>query len=312
MTSFLGIDTSNYTTSVAIFNSETNTVVQEKLLLPVKAGELGIRQSDAVFHHTKQLPIVIEKLFKNAEKPTAIGVSARPRNIQGSYMPCFLTGTSLAESLGFINKIPVFQTSHQVGHILSALYSCERMDLLKEKFIAFHISGGTTDCLLVEPDDEEIIKISQISTSLDLKAGQAVDRVGVMLGLNFPCGAQIEKLALKSTRIFNIKPSMKNLDCNLSGVENKCKTMLLKGENPEDIAKFCIDYIAETLLKMTELVLAFYGDLPLVFAGGVMSNSIIKNCITKKYNAFFAKPEFSCDNATGVAIFSALKAKKLK
>ena len=225
-------------------------------------------------------------------------------------MPCFLTGESLAESLSIINNIPLYRTSHQVGHILAALYSCNKLELIKEKFIAFHVSGGTTDCLLVEPDKTEIIKITQISTSLDLKAGQAVDRVGVMLGLKFPCGKELEELALKSETEFKIKPSIINMDCSLSGIENKCKTMIKNGDNYENIAKFCIDYICASIDGMAKLALKSYGELPLIFAGGVMSNSIIRNNITKKYNAFFAEPEFSCDNATGTAIFSALKFKE--
>ena len=307
MTSFLGIDTSNYTTSAALYDSKDNTVVQERILLPVKEGELGLRQSDAVFHHTKQLPVIISKLFENRKDISAIGVSTRPRNIDGSYMPCFLTGQSLAESIGAVCGVPVFRTSHQVGHILAALFSCDRLDLIREQFIAFHVSGGTTDCLLVEPDEQEIIKISQISSSLDLKAGQAVDRVGLMLGLKFPCGKELEKIALNSTEIYKIKPSMKNLDCSLSGVENKCKNMLSKCESRENTARFCLDYICATLDEMTTRAVKELGKLPIVFAGGVMSNTIIREKLTDKFGAFFAEPEFSCDNAVGTAIFSALK-----
>ena len=185
----LGIDTSNYTTSAALYDTVSGDIKQEKLLLPVKSGELGLRQSDAVFHHTKQLPIVIGKLFDgSAQAPEAVGVSVRPRNIDGSYMPCFLCGEGLAESISAINNVPIYKTSHQIGHILAALYSAKKLELIGERFIAFHVSGGTTDCLLVQPDEENILNITEIGTSLDLKAGQAVDRTGVMLGLQFPCG----------------------------------------------------------------------------------------------------------------------------
>lgn len=309
MPEYLGIDTSNYTTSVALYDSVTNKVKQFKKLLPVKQGELGIRQSDAVFHHVKQLPDVVSGLFDNRADIKAIGVSTRPRNCDGSYMPCFLVGESFSKSISSILKCKVNTTSHQVGHILAALYSCDKLYLVKEPFIAFHVSGGTTDCLLVEPDENEIIKISNISSSLDLKAGQAVDRVGVMLGLAFPCGKELEKLALKSKREYKIKPSMKGLDCSLSGVENKCRNMFEKEEAREDIARFCLEYISVTIEEMTKQAILNYGELPLIYAGGVMSNSIIKNNITSKFNASFAEPEFSCDNATGVAIYAYLKEK---
>lgn len=310
MPEYLGIDTSNYTTSAAIYFSQSNIVLQKKMLLPVKDGELGLRQSDAVFHHTKQLPLIIKELIDKKYSFSAIGVSSKPRMIDGSYMPCFLAGMGLANSLSSILSVPIYETSHQVGHILAALYSCNKLDFINQPFIAFHVSGGTTDCLYVTPDDDNIISIKEIGTSLDLKAGQAVDRVGLMLGLKFPCGNELDKLAAKSNREYKIKPTLKGMDCCLSGIENKCKDMKNSGESYEDIAKFCIMYICETLSSMTSKAIQGYGQIPIVFAGGVMSNSIISKKISERYGAHFAKPEFSCDNATGLAIFADLKEKK--
>lgn len=304
----LGIDTSNYTTSTALYDTENGVIVQSKQLLPVKKGELGLRQSDAVFHHTKQLPMMMNNLMDNIDEiPDAIGVSVRPRNADGSYMPCFLCGEGLAEAIAAVNKIPVYKTSHQVGHILAALYSSDKLELVNEPFIAFHVSGGTTDCLLVNPDEDEVIRITEIGTSLDLKAGQAVDRVGLMLGLDFPCGVQLEKLAEKSDRKYKIKPTMKNGNCCLSGVENKCRKMLDDGEKYEDVALFCLTYIYSSISGMTEYALEKYGNLPVLFAGGVMSNKIIRKQLESKFRCYFAEPAFSCDNAAGTAVFAALK-----
>lgn len=304
----LGIDTSNYTTSAALYDTESGEMLQAGKLLPVKKGELGLRQSDAVFHHTKQLPEVIERIFEGkAAIPDAVGVSVRPRNIEGSYMPCFLCGESIADSISRINKIPVYKTSHQTGHILAALYSAGRLDFIKRKFIAFHVSGGTTDCLICEPDSENIIKITEIGTSLDLKAGQAIDRTGVMLGLDFPCGKQLEALAEKSTENYKIKPVLKDGSCCLSGVENQCRTMLEKGVDPEDIAMYCLSFVYASVRGMTEYALKKHGQLPVVFAGGVMSDRIIRERLEKDFEAYFAEPAFSCDNAAGTAVFAALK-----
>ena len=304
----LGIDTSNYTTSTALYNTGNGVIIQSKRLLPVKKGELGLRQSDAVFHHTKQLPMMINNLFDNIDViPDAIGVSVRPRNVDGSYMPCFLCGEGLAEAVAAVNKIPVYKTSHQVGHILAALYSSAKLELVNDQFIAFHVSGGTTDCLMVEPDENEVIRITEIGTSLDLKAGQAVDRVGLMMGLDFPCGVQLEKLAEKSDRKYNVKPTLKDENCCLSGVENKCRKMLDDGEKYEDIALFCLQYIYSSISGMTECALEKYGNLPILFAGGVMSNKIIRKQLENKFDCYFAEPAFSCDNAAGTAVFAALK-----
>lgn len=307
----LGIDTSNYTTSAALYDTVSREIRQEKLLLPVKKGELGLRQSDAVFHHTKQLPTVIGRLFDDlGEVPNAVGVSVRPRNADGSYMPCFLCGEGLAESISAVNKIPLYKTSHQVGHILAALYSSKKLELAGERFIAFHVSGGTTDCLLVQPDSENILNITEIGASLDLKAGQAVDRVGVMLGLQFPCGKQLEKLAEKSTEKFKIKPALRDGSCCLSGVENKCQKMLDDGVPHEDIAMYCLQYICSAIRGMTLYALEKYGRLPVIFAGGVMSDKIIRKQLESEFGAYFAEPEFSCDNGAGTAIFAALQIKK--
>ncbi len=308
MADHLGIDTSNYTTSVAVCNDEGKIIFCEKKLLPVKDGELGLRQSDAVFHHTVQLPMITEKVFSSVGgEYSSVGVSAFPRDEKGSYMPCFLAGVSVAKSIGGIFGLNVNTFSHQSGHIMAALYSSGSMDLAEKEFIAFHLSGGTTEALLVKPHKDKIFDISLVGRSLDLKAGQAVDRVGVMLGLHFPCGREVDILAKKSEKKFKIKPVMKNFDCCLSGVENKCRKMFDNGESKEDICRYCIDYIEASLRGMTEKLLEKYGSLPLVYAGGVMSNSLIKEHITSDFGGRFASPEFSSDNACGTALLSYFK-----
>lgn len=305
---YLGLDTSNYTTSTALVDTERMEAVQCKKLLPVKEGELGLRQSDAVFHHTKQLPEMVTALFKNRQtRPDAIGVSVRPRNIEGSYMPCFLCGEGLAESLGAVNKIPVHKTSHQIGHILAALFSSHKLDLVNEKFIAFHVSGGTTDCLLVTPDKENVLDIMEIGSSLDIKAGQAIDRTGLMLGLKFPCGKELEKLAAASDKKYKLKPVLKGGNCCLSGLENKCRKMLDDGEKKEDIANYCLSFVYSTIYEMTKFALDSCENVPIVYAGGVMSDKLIRDKLLQKFDAFFAEPDLSCDNAVGTAVFAAIK-----
>lgn len=309
MSKTFGIDTSNYTTSCAVFDSKTGEVFQSKKLLPVKKGELGLRQSDAVFHHTKQFPEIITNLKDVCNDICAVGVSVKPRWVEGSYMPCFLVGESIAEGISLVHKCDLFKTSHQVGHILSALYSSQKLEFIKEDkpFIAFHISGGTTDMLMCTPDKDEVLKVEEIGHSLDLKAGQLIDRAGVMMGLDFPCGKEIEKLALKSDRSFKIKPCVKGLDCCLSGGENICRKMLEKKDSKEDISRFVLEYVYSGIRAMIMSAFEKYGKHELVFAGGVMSNKIISKKIYDEFGGNFASPEFSCDNAVGVAIFSAFK-----
>lgn len=302
---YIGFDTSNYTTSVAAFDGVH--MYQQKQLLTVKSGERGLRQSDAVFQHTVNMPKLIDRLDVNLGKIKAVGVSTRPREVEGSYMPCFLVGVNNAVSVCRFTGAKLYETSHQIGHILAALYSVDRLDLVNTPFVAFHVSGGTTEALLVEPDSEKLIKATVIAQSTDLKAGQAIDRAGVMMGYTFPCGRVLDELSRKSDREFKIKPSMNGLNCSLSGIENKARSMLDSGESKEDISKYVLSSICSAVDKMTEGILEEYGNLPLVYAGGVMSNTLIKDRITNKYNAYFAQPQYSCDNACGTAIYAYLK-----
>lgn len=303
---YLGIDTSNYTTSLATFDGEE--VKQAKKLLTVKPGERGLRQSDAVFQHTVNMPNLFDSL--SVDGLQAVGVSNKPRNVEGSYMPCFLVGENVAVAVAKTNKINLHKTSHQVGHILAALYSANRLELINDEFIAFHLSGGTTEVLLVKPDKDEIIKAQVIACSNDLKAGQAVDRTGVLLGLTFPCGKELDKLSLQSNKKYIIKPSMNELDCSLSGVENKAKQMYNNGEKNEDIAKFVLDYVAISVCEMLKRVQLKYGNMPVVFSGGVSSNTILRNNVNASFDAYFADSDFSLDNAAGTAIYAYLKDKK--
>ncbi len=305
---FLGIDTSNYRTSVAVCDENGNIVKQIRRLLDVKEGTLGLRQSEALFAHTKALPKIMEEI---GEYPLAsVGYSARPRDVEGSYMPCFLAGESVARSIAAINGIPAYDFSHQAGHIAAAAYSValnpENERFLKDKhfdadgrYLAFHVSGGTTEALLVENG-----KATLLGATLDLNAGQVIDRVGVALGMGFPCGAELEELCKNEGRSKGIKISVKGFNCNLAGVENMAMKRLSDGEEPSKVAAFTLDSVLKTLDKMTENLCSAYPGLPVLYAGGVMACSRIKKVLSQKYNAVFALPEFSGDNAAGIALLS--------
>ena len=302
MSGYLGLDTSNYTTSVAYWAVGADKPEQAKQLLPVKAGEMGLRQSDAVFHHTRQMPEILERLREPmAGGVRAIAASDRPQQKEGSYMPCFLVGVGAARQLGAVLGVPVYFFTHQQGHVMAALTGAECLHLRQAPFLAFHVSGGTTDALLVEPDEESIIRCRVVGRSLDLKAGQLIDRVGGMLGLPFPAGPSLESLALQAQRSYKPRAVLRGTDCHLSGVENQCRDKLQKGESPAQIARFCLDSVGAAVEGMTEALLSQYGDLPLVYAGGVMSNSLLKKRFTDRFGGHFAPPVYSADNAAGIA-----------
>lgn len=307
---FCGIDTSNYTTSVALCDGEGKILANIKYPLPVKTGERGLRQSDAVFAHIKNLPSAtadLQAAIRAAgDKLTAAAVSSTPRDEEGSYMPCFLSGVSAAEMLAVGADVPLYRTSHQQGHIMAAYATsgAEKARLLEEhgRFIAFHVSGGTTECVLVERE-EDGFRIELLGGTADLNAGQAIDRIGVALGLKFPCGPEMEKLALNYTgEPINAKISVKENLCNLSGLENNSVRMINSGASAEAVCHYTFAFIAKTLTKLAENARSVHGDLPIVWAGGVMSNSIIKKHLSSLGNVYFTEPQYSSDNAVGVAL----------
>ncbi len=302
MSGYLGIDTSNYTTSVAYWDADTDAVTQHKQLLPVREGGMGLRQSDAVFHHTRQLPDMMERLQDELSHGVcAVAASDRPQQTDGSYMPCFLVGAGAARQLSAALGVKAYFFTHQQGHVAAALTGSHSLDLLGQRFLAFHVSGGTTDALLVEPDEERIIRCQVVGRSLDLKAGQLIDRVGGMLGLPFPAGPALDELAQRATCTYRPRATMRGCDCHLSGVENQCRDRLQRGDPPEEIARFCLDSVRAALDGMTCALLAEYGDLPLVYAGGVMSNTLLREHITEMFGGRFAPPAYSADNAVGIA-----------
>ena len=222
-------------------------------------------------------------------------------------MPCFTVGMGVARSLAAALQVPLFCFSHQAGHIAAALYSAGCMDWLKRPFLAFHVSGGTTEAVLAAPDPERVLRAEIVASSLDLKAGQAIDRVGGLLGLPFPAGRAMEALALASKADFRPKASMKGGDCSLSGVQNQCEKLLREGASKEDVALYCLLSVYAALDAMAAALMEKYPGFPMLFAGGVSGCSILRERLGRKYQARFAEPDFSSDNAAGVALLAAIR-----
>lgn len=311
---YLGIDTSNYTTSAAICDGEGTILLNAKVPLPVREGERGLRQSDAVFHHVKNLPEASREvgriLGENRDKTLiSVGCSAAPRDNDGSYMPCFLSGLAAAELTANVHGVPLVKVSHQAGHIMAALTSAcvnagaDREGIMNEKFMAFHVSGGTTDVLLCEPDEKRIFKITQIGGTKDINGGQAIDRTGVLMGLAFPCGAEMDKAALTyEGKLPKPHLSVNGTWCNLSGLENKAAQRFEETGSIPETSAYTLDFIGKTLEKITQNALAEYGDMPVIYAGGVMSSRYIRRTL-EKYG-MFADACYSSDNAAGVALLA--------
>ena len=301
----LGFDTSNYTTSVAAFDGVGGRNCSR--LLDVKPGELGLRQSDALFAHVKRLPELVQALCASVELKdiTAIGVSTRPRAVEGSYMPCFLAGWSQASCFAQILGVPLYEFSHQQGHIAASLWSAGRLDLMQVPHLAWHLSGGTTELLLVEPDGKNV-KAEKLGGTSDISAGQLIDRTGKLLGLPFPAGKSIDALSRGSDCRDRYRVKLHGLEFSFSGIQNKAEAFYAATNSPTDTARFVMNCIVTCIADATRAALAEKPGLPVVFSGGVASNSMLRERM-REFSPVFAEPQYSTDNAMGIAVLTALQ-----
>ena len=298
---YLGFDTSNYTTSVA---TAGDTLMNVRELLEVKKGERGLRQSDALFQHIKKLPDLFERISKNIDmnKVEGIGVSTSPRNVDGSYMPVFLAGHGYAKVCADALGVPLCTFSHQEGHIMAGIYSCNNISLLEKPFISVHLSGGTCEILLTRYVDGHFVS-EIIGGTKDISAGQLIDRVGVALGLEFPCGKELEKISLNYEKIIKLPVNTDDGYINFSGIETKTLSLINNGER-SCLAYSLFDSISKALSRALNFCISEYKCSDVLIVGGVAANSIIKNNLCKNVNADvnFASVEYSTDNAFGVAL----------
>ena len=298
----LGLDTSNYTTSAAVFDGADGCNAGR--LLAVRPGELGLRQSDALFAHVKRLPELTAALAAQADLRdiAAVGVSTRPRAVEGSYMPCFLAGECQASVLSSVLGVPLVRVSHQQGHLAAVLFSAGHMDLMDRPFLAWHLSGGTTELLLAEPEEGNL-RARRIGGTKDLAAGQIIDRTGKALGLPFPAGKALDALAGQSAEKRRVKVKLDGLEFSFSGLENQMQKLRTEGAPPEETAAFVLRSVSDAVVRATEEALRQHPGLPVVFSGGVASNTLLRaRCA--KLDPVFAPPQYSTDNALGVAVLA--------
>lgn len=305
MAHFFGVDTSNYRTSAALFNSESREWHNSGRLLEVPEGRIGLRQSDALFQHTLHLPERIATLQTGfGAQITAIAASTRPRAVEGSYMPCFLAGAGVAHSMAHMLGVPFYEVSHQQGHLAAAALSANALELLHKPFLAWHLSGGTTELLHVTPDGA-LFTAEIIGGTDDLAAGQLIDRAGRLLGLPFPAGAQLEQLAAACDAPEKpFHPKVIDSHFSLSGAQNKTDQLYNTGAPREIVARYVIDIVSEAVMKATAQAVQRL-HLPVLCAGGVMSNRLLQQRMHRQFGARFAEPTLSGDNAVGVAVLAA-------
>lgn len=304
----LGFDTSNYKTSVAVYHPETGVWHSCGKLLEVSLGSLGLRQSDALFQHTRRLPEIVKEACEQAEGDLcAVGYSSQPRAVEGSYMPCFLAGVSAAESVATAAKVPAFACSHQQGHLAAAAFSVGRMDLLDAPFLAWHLSGGTTELLLVEPDADGELRAEIIGGTTDISAGQLIDRTGVALGMQFPAGPYVEAAAKRSASKDAFTPKIQDCKFSLSGVENQFQQRIKQGMAEEDVCAFVLNTVCRTVIRASQQARKMY-NLPILVSGGVSACGLLRQRMEESLpNVWVAQHGLGGDNALGCAILAARK-----
>ncbi|MBQ4566103.1 MAG: DNA-binding protein [Oscillospiraceae bacterium] len=296
----LAFDTSNYTTSVALFDGKDGHNISR--LLDVEQGSLGLRQSEALFAHVKRLPELTDRLFSDYGPGdiTAVGASTRPRAVEGSYMPCFLAGNSQAEVLSAALGVPFFPFSHQQGHIAASCWASGRMDLMDKPHLAWHLSGGTTELLLVTPDGLSV-HAEKIGGTTDISAGQLIDRTGKLLGLPFPSGKHLDALSKEASDRETFAVKVSDMTFSLSGVQNK--VMAYHRGNAAETAGYALRCLIGAIYKATKNALKHYPGYEVVFAGGVASNTLLREkCAT--LSTVFCPPCFATDNAMGTAVLT--------
>jgi len=296
---YLGIDTSCYTTSIGVVDDQNQLMINKRKILKVKSGKQGLRQSEAFFQHGSNLVALYEELLSeiDVDRIKCISVSTQPRNLEDSYMPVFLSGEQFAKTIALTLGKKIKGFSHQEGHIMASLMTSDLVLEKEMKFYSLHLSGGTTELLLCQKKDNRITS-KIIGGSLDISAGQLIDRVGVKMGLQFPCGKEMDHLTQKSSTKDLYPISVKGLYFNLSGLESYGYKQLGKKANA-DHAKSLLLSFSKTIVKTLHNL---ENDYPILLTGGVSANSILRKTLKKNFkNVFFGDISLSTDNAVGIA-----------
>lgn len=311
----IGLDTSCYTTSAAAVTVDGRVVASCRKLLPVAAGERGLRQSEAVFIHVRQLPEMLEQLSGQLTdcRIAAVCASVRPRDEESSYMPVFHVGDAQARGLAAMLGVPCFASTHQRGHIAAAMVDS---GIGPGDLLALHLSGGTTELLSFRGEE-----LTLMGGTLDLHAGQLVDRTGVALGLPFPAGPHLEELARCGQSEARLPASLEDHDlrCHFSGAESQIQRWIAqKALSPEDTAMEVYDLLARTVARMLVAGSRRTGIRQALVAGGVASSALFRELLAKRVGQrdrqlriCFGKPEYSGDNAVGAALIGAAKYRAL-
>jgi len=296
----LGIESSCDETSLAVYDSEKKeilaTFTSSQAELHSKFG--GVVPEVASRNHILKLESLFEQCMEEAnitpQDIDAIGVTNAPGLIGALFV-----GVSFAKALGYALKIPVVPVNHLSAHILAAELQHKE---LKAPYLALIISGGHTHIY----DVDESYNFDLLARTIDDAAGESFDKVAKMLGLGYPGGPMIEKLAeTGDENKISLPIAIKNRpDFSFSGLKTAVLNKINDGtETEQDIAASFQKTVAETLMLKTLRMAKSIGRKKIVVAGGVACNGYIRRAFMAKtdYEVYFPSPRLCTDNGDMIA-----------
>ena len=313
----LGIESSCDDTSAAIINGN-------KILSNIAANQTvhqeygGVVPELASRAHQQNIIPVVEKSFTKAniqqKDISAIGFTRGP-GLLGS----LLVGTSFAKSLAMSLVVPLIEVNHLQAHILCHFIEDANPMPPKFPFLCLTVSGGHTMIVLVK----DYFDMEIIGKTIDDAAGEAFDKIGKIMGLDYPAGPIIDKLAkLGNPDAFTFgKPKLENYDYSFSGIKTSVLYFLQKQlkENPnfiqENVENLCASVqktIIDVLMKKLEKAAKDYDVKEVAIAGGVSANSGLREAMQNNveklgWNVYIPKFEYTTDNAAMIAMVAKLK-----
>ena len=315
----LAIETSCDDTSAAILKNDMvlSNIVSSQKIHEIYGGvvpELASREHDKLI-----VPVVKEALSKANISLTEIEAIAYTRGpgLLGSLLVC----SSFAKSLSMSLEIPLIEVNHMQAHLLCHFIEDNCDKKTNFPFIGVNISGGHTQIILCK----DYFNMDLIGETLDDSIGEAFDKCGKIMGLEYPAGPLIDKNSLMGdpNKFKFTVPKVEGLDFSFSGLKTNFKRCVEKGIKAkesflkEELNNLCSS-IQPTIVKILsikiEAAVNKTGIKNIVFGGGVSANSGIRNYFNKNknLNVFFPKREYTTDNAAMIAMVGYLKFKNNK
>jgi N6-L-threonylcarbamoyladenine synthase len=283
----IGIETTAHTFGVAVIKDGKVFSNVRDIFTTEKGGLIPLEVRK---HHERVAPEIYSKALLEAgikeEEIEAISFSNAP-----GLAPCLIAGMEFVKTRAKELSIPVVCVNHCIAHLeIGDLFgACDPVML--------YASGANTQIIAYESG-----KYRVFGETLDLGVGNFIDTIARFMGLGFPGGPKIQKLAEGGEKLIELPYSIKGMDVSFSGIQTKLKTLLDKGEKKEDLAYSLQEYVFAMLVEAAERALAHTGKKELLLGGGVACNSRLQEmckimCEARGVKYICPDKSFLVDNA---------------